>query len=92
MKSFRFKKLAKRCVFNVVFGNVGRKRFVTTYVKSDRVIAILTRLEKNTIPRYRQEKIRRAHQGWRNRVFGTIQAIQVRLKYGRRPVTPQFRR
>ena len=74
----------------MVFGNVGRKRFVSTNQKYKRVIRIY--IGYDSPPRYKQEKIRRAHQGWRNRIFGTIQALRVRLQFGRRPVTPQFRR
>jgi hypothetical protein len=42
--------------------------------------------------RTKMQMIRRAHQGWRNKVIGTLQALRIRLKYGRRKPIAQFRR
>jgi hypothetical protein len=37
-------------------------------------------------------QIRRAHQGRKNKVFGSIHALRIRRAYGRRKPVGQFRR
>jgi hypothetical protein len=66
--------------FTTIFGGVGRRRLV--YINQQTKVA----------RRFKMQKIRRAHQGWRNIKFGMINAIKVRRIYGRRPVISQFRR
>ena len=68
--------------FTTIFGGAGRRRSVKDFFNIKKVIKA----------RFKMQKIRRAHQGWRNKVFGTIQALKIRLMYGRRKPTPQFRR
>jgi len=92
MKNFRFRKTIKRNNFTKIFGGVGQRRFVSTYVKGGRMERILERLCFNKIPHTKMQKTRRAHQGWRNKIFGSIQALKIRLKYGRRKSVTQFRR
>jgi|GEM_PF-2207385 len=91
MKSFQFPRIVKRKLFTIIFGGVGKRRYVQDFMSYTpspltRVVAPLS------VKRFKMQKIRRAHQGWRNRTFGTIQAIKIRLQFGRRPVVPQFRR
>jgi len=66
--------------FTTIFGGVGRRRGVRSYIP------------KFKKKRFKLQRTRRAHQGWRNITFGRITAIKVRRLYGRRaPATP-FRR
>ena len=67
--------------FTTIFGGVGRRRTVVT-----------RQTKKCLVTKSKMQKIRRAHQGWRNRIFGSIQALKIRLQYGRRKPVPQFRR
>ena len=80
MKRFNFRKFIKRNDFTSVFGNIGVRRTITR------------QKPKSLVLRFKMQQIRRAHQGWRNKVFGTIQALRIRRTYGRRPVVAQFRR
>ena len=78
---FNFNKTIRRNDFTKIFGNVGKRRkllYVAKYCFKDS-------------KRSRMQKIRRAHQGSKNRVFGSIHALKVRLKYGRRKTISQFR-
>jgi hypothetical protein len=92
LKNFRFRKTIKRNNFTKIFGGIGCKRFVSTYVKRGRIERIVERLCWNKMPRFKIQKMRRAHQGWRNRVFGMITALNIRKKYGRRRPAAQLRR
>ena len=81
MKQFNFRKRTMRNDFTTIFGGIGRRRLV------------YNPLRKKQLPlRFKLQKIRRAHQGWRNRIFGSIHALKIRRMYGRRPVIAQFRR
>lgn len=77
---FKFRRTVMRNNFTRLFGGVGKRR--TVHVRKWNLV---TR-------RFKMQKIRRAHQGHRNKIFGSIQALKIRLQYGRRPTTPQFRR
>lgn len=68
--------------FTTIFGGVGRRRSVKDFFNSKKVIKAS----------FKMQKIRRSHQGWRNRIFGSIQALKIRRMYGRHKPTPQFRR
>jgi len=68
--------------FTAIFGGVGCRRSIDDFVNKPKRIK----------QRFKMQKIRRAHQGWRNKVFGNIMALQLRIKYGRRKPVPQFRR
>ena len=82
MKDFTFRKTIKRSAFTVVFGGVGKRR------------RMLFNFRRKTLAplRFKMQKIRRAHQGWRNEIYGSISALLFRKEYGRRKVVPQFRR
>ena len=80
MKRFNFRKFIKRNNFTNVFGNIGARRTITR------------QKPKALVLRFKLQQIRRAHQGWRNRVFGTITALGIRKKYGRRKPVAQLRR
>jgi hypothetical protein len=82
MKKFNFPRIIKRKLFNIIFGGVGKRRLITDY----------TPKLYPTILNFKIQKIRRAHQGWRNRVYGTITAQKIRKAFGRRKSVPQFRR
>ena len=82
MKRFNFKKTIRRNNFTTIFGGVGRRRTVVTRQSATRLV----------IRRFKMQMIRRAHQGWRNKQFGTLHALKIRLQYGRRAVIPQLRR
>jgi hypothetical protein len=80
LKRFNFRKIIKRNDFTSVFGNVGARRTITN------------RKPKSLALRFKMEQLRRAHQGWRNKVFGSKSALRIRKTYGRRKPIPQFRR
>jgi len=82
MKKFRFPRTIKRKLFNIIFGGVGKRRLITDYNPRRRPLPL----------QFRMMWIRRAHQGWRNKVIGTINALKLRLLFGRMKSTPQFRR
>lgn len=95
-KIFSFRKTTKRNNFTKLFGGIGRRRsLVFEPIKKShgkltwRWWHIPLSGRKH---RHKMKMIRRAHQGYRNRIFGTIQALKIRLKYGRRKPIPQFRR
>jgi len=79
-KSFNFRKTTPRTLFTITFGSVGRRR--TVFFGK-----FLSKTKRN-----KMQMIRRAHQGWRNKRIGSIQALKIRLQYGRRKPIPQFRR
>jgi ATP-dependent Zn protease len=68
--------------FTTIFGGVGRRRTIKDFFNTKKVIKEVFKIQK----------IRRAHQGWRNKTFGTLNALKIRLIYGRRKPTAQFRR
>jgi len=80
-RQFNFRKIAPRTHFTTIFGRVGKRR-----VLRNRQLKLLQK------QRTKMQMTRRAHQGWRNKRIGSIQSIKLRLKFGRRPVVPQFRR
>ena len=80
MKRFNFRKRIKRNDFTSVFGNVGARRTITR------------QKPKGLVLRFKLQQIRRAHQGWCNKVFGSISALKIRKTYGRRPTISQLRR
>lgn len=82
MKKFRFSRTIKRKLFNIIFGGVGRRRLIQDFFNKP----------KHIKERFNMQKIRRAHQGWRNRVYGSITALKIRKVFGRRKPVPQFRR
>jgi len=89
---FKFPRIKKRKLFTTIFGGVGQRRYVQdfkSYIPSPLTRIVLVSPKVN---RFKMQWIRRSHQGWRNRVFGSAQAIKIRLQFGRRKPTPQFRR
>jgi hypothetical protein len=82
MKRFNFPRIIKRKLFNIVFGGIGKRRFIQDYFNKPKRIKL----------RFNMQKIRRAHQGWRNRVHGSITALKIRKVFGRLRPTVQFRR
>jgi hypothetical protein len=84
MKRFNFRKYIKRNDFTVVFGGIGKRRILKDFAhkKSFRLLWI----------RFKMVQIRRAHQGRKNKVFGSIHSLRIRRAYGRRSVIGQFRR
>ena len=94
MKPFNFPRIKKRKLFTVVFGSVGERRYAQDFASripnpiTRIVVAPATRVAK----RFKMQWVRRSHQGWRNRVFGSATAIKIRLQFGRRRSEPTFRR
>jgi hypothetical protein len=82
MKRFNFPRTIKRKLFNTIFGGVGGRRYIQDYFNKPKRIKA----------RFKMQKIRRAHQGWKNKVHGSIWALKIRKTFGRRKPTPQFRR
>jgi len=81
MKSFNRRKFIKRNDFTSVFGGFGRRRTLVTRQKSISLVL-----------RFKMVQIRRAHQGRRNKVFGTITALRIRKVYGRHKSVSYFRK
>lgn len=102
MKEFNFKKLIRRNDYTIIFNRVGKRRLANHYGESlkMRISAYIWTLF-NTIrwghrpfgksKRSKIQRLRRAHQGWRNMLLGRIQAIRVRRVYGRYKPTSSFR-
>jgi len=84
MKRFNFKKIVGRNAFTTVFGGIGKHRTVLYFASGP--------TSKSPYKRTKLAMIRRAHQGWRNRVYGSMMALKIRRQYGRRKPVPQFRR
>jgi hypothetical protein len=82
MKRFNFRKRIKRNDFTSVFGNVGKRRSLLGKLRRSRWAPL----------RFKIQQIRRAKQGWRNKVFGTLTALRIRRTYGRRKTIGLFRR
>ena len=99
MKKFNFRKRIKRNPFTTIFGGIGKRRIVKSEPK---VVMIWRRYvlpqiwkpqpSRVVLGKSRIQWIRRSHQGWRNKTFGTISAIKVRLEFGRRKPSSPFRR
>jgi hypothetical protein len=83
LKKFNQRKTIKRNSFTAVFGGFGKRRRIY-YVRK----TIPYGLRKRT----KMQMIRRAHQGFRNQIFGRVNAIKMRLAFGRKNKVSQFRR
>jgi len=81
MTKFNRRKTIKRNSFTAVFGGFGQRRPL-----------FFGRLKFSFRKRTKMQSIRRAHQGFRNQIFGRVNALKIRLMYGRYPKVPQFRR
>ena len=81
MKQFSKRKIVKRNSFTAVFGGFGKFRPLP--FKQRRLLFR---------QRFKMQMIRRAHQGFRNKIFGRVNAIKIRLMFGRYSKVPQFRR
>ena len=77
---FNHAKTIKRNPFTVVFGRVGKRKMIHVQKRPSLVL------------RFRIQMTRRAHQGWRNRVYGSRIALQMRHEYGRHKTISPFRR
>jgi hypothetical protein len=86
MAKFNFRKTIRRNTFTQVFKGFGGRRLVTDY-KHMKVVCRNPRAKRTNI-----QKIRRASQGFRNKIFGRLNALKMRLMFGRHKSTPQFRR
>ena len=86
MAKFNFRKTIRRNTFTQVFRGFGGRRLVTDY-KQMKIECRNPRTRKSLI-----QRIRRASQGYRNKIFGRLNALKMRLMFGRHKSTPQFRR
>jgi hypothetical protein len=84
MKNFRFRKCIKRNDFTSIFGGVGKRRTLLHFAGKKRF--------RLRWIRFKMVQIRRAHQGWKNKTFGSTHALKIRRMYGRRKSIAQFRR
>ena len=84
MKRFNFRKRIKRNDFTIVFGGFGKRRTLLHFAGKKRF--------RMRWLRFKIQQIRRAHQGWCNKVFGSINALRIRKVYGRRKPIGSFRR
>jgi hypothetical protein len=83
---FSFRKTIRRNTFTQVFKGFGGRRLVTDY-KHMKIECRNPRTRRSLI-----QRIRRASQGYRNKIFGRLNALKMRLMFGRHKSTPQFRR
>jgi hypothetical protein len=81
MKKFNRRKIIKRNSFTAVFGGFGKRRPMRNRL-----------LKLRVIQRNKMQMIRRAHQGFRNQIFGRVNAIKMRIAFGRKNKISQFRR
>jgi hypothetical protein len=86
MTRFNFRKTIRRNSFTQVFKGFGGRRLVTDYKQMK--IACRNPRARRTL----SQRLRRASQGFRNKIFGRLNAIKMRLMFGRHKKTPQFRR
>ena len=84
--NFRFRKTIRRNTFTQVFRGFGGRRLVTDY-KHMKIVCRNPRARRSLI-----QRIRRASQGFRNKIFGRLNALKMRLMFGRFKKIPQFRR
>jgi hypothetical protein len=84
VKQFNFRKTIMRNDFTTIFGGVGRRRGVRSYMPKFKKVP--------AVKKFNLQRIRRAHQGWMNLTFGRITALRIRRIYGRRKPIAQFRR
>jgi len=84
--NFKFRKTIRRNSFTQVFKGFGGRRLVTDY-KHMKIVCRNPRARRSLI-----QRIRRASQGYRNKIFGRLNALKMRLMFGRHKKTPQFRR
>ena len=91
---FNFPRIVKRKAFTTIFGGIGKRRYVqdlVSYIPSPLNRVFFYRPKHNP-KRFKMQWTRRSHQGWRNRVYGSIVGLKLRLEFGRRRNVPQFRR
>lgn len=81
MKKFNRRKTIKRNSFTAVFGGFGKRRPLVT-----------RQIKFHLVTRSKMQMIRRAHQGFRNKIFGRVNAIKMMLVFGRKRKVAQFRR
>jgi hypothetical protein len=84
--NFKFRKTIRRNSFTQVFKGFGGRRLVTDY-KQMKIECRKPRQRRTLI-----QRLRRASQGYRNKIFGRLNALKMRLMFGRHKSTPQFRR
>jgi len=83
LKKFNFRKWIRRNDFTSIFGGVGTRRTLLDFAGKKRF--------RLRWIRFKIVKTRRAHQGWRNKTFGSLYSLKTRLKYGRRKSIGNFR-
>jgi hypothetical protein len=84
--NFKFRKIIRRNTFTQVFKGFGERRLITDYKQ----VKITCRNPRQRRPL--SQRLRRASQGFRNKIFGRLSALKMRLAFGRFKKTPQFRR
>jgi len=79
---FRFRKTAARNGWTKIFGGIGRRRSIKDFFSTKAPVK----------KRFNMQMVRRSHQGHRNKVFGSLNALKIRLQFGRMPTISDFRR
>jgi hypothetical protein len=85
MKNFNFRKTIMRNNFTRIFGKSGRRRVLTDFTMMG-----AGRWRSTFVTKSKIQWHRRAAQGWMNQTFGRLQALKIRLQYGRRKPTRRF--
>jgi hypothetical protein len=86
LTNFRFRKTIRRNIFTQIFKGFGERRLVTAYKQMK--IECRKPRQRRTL----SQRLRRASQGYRNKIFGRLNALKTRLMFGRYKKLPQFRR
>jgi hypothetical protein len=86
MTNFKFRKIIRRNSFTQIFKSFGKHRRVMDY-KHLKIVCRNPRAQRTS-----NQKMRRANQGFRNKIYGRLNALKMRLMFGRHKSTPQFRR
>ena len=94
MKVFNFRKLIKRTNFTTVFGNVGGRRRLRFKPMRKRNPGLGWRYWHLGLSgrkrRHKMRMYRRGAQGWMNQTYGRLQALRLRLQYGRKNPVRRF--
>jgi hypothetical protein len=92
---FNFPRIKRRNNFTKIFGNVGKRRTLKDFRSHvphhlHRILFWTKMWLRKQVKRTKMQMHRRAAQGWRNQTYGRMQAMKIRLQYGRRKVIRRF--
>ena len=94
MKQFNFRKRTRRNNFTKIFGDIDRRRTLIFKPQRKSHSGFIWRYWHISLSgrghRSKMKMYRRAAQGWRNKTFGRLQALKIRLQYNRRTPVRRF--